>query len=340
MDDNVKILKQLLEWRSDGDGVALATVIKTWGSAPRRAGSSMCINSQMKFQGSVSGGCVETAVIQQALEVIESGHNRLLQFGVSDETAFEVGLACGGTIEIYVQGICDHKGEQITELIELSERNESAVLTFDLDDRGLFEVTQKDLIKDASGLESGDQERLYGALKQDRAHDFEKNGQRFFIQPCNPPLTLYIVGAVHITQELVPIIKPLGFKVSVVDPRAAFATEQRFPAVKLITRWPQQVFAQTNLNHRTAVITLTHDPKFDDPALIAALRSPAFYIGALGSRKTHARRLQRLMTEGFSEAQLSRIHAPIGLDIRASNPAEIAVSIAAELVQQLRKNEG
>ena len=339
MDDTIAILKQLLNWRSNGDDVALATVINTWGSAPRRTGSVMAINSRMEFQGSVSGGCVETAVIEQALAVLKSGESQLLEFGVTNEQAFEVGLACGGNIEIYVQAISENQALEVSRIIELSAQNESAILVVELQNNALFDVIEKDRIYDYQHLESAECELLSNALMQDRAHTIKKNHRRYFIHPFNPQLSMYVVGAVHITQQLVPIIAPLGFNVFVVDPRTAFATKERFPGVELITQWPQQVFAQLPINHRTAVIALTHDPKFDDHALMAALQSDAFYIGALGSRKTHATRLQRLADAGFDKAQLSRIHAPIGLDINACNPAEIAVSIAAQLVQQLRKNE-
>ena len=339
MDDTIDILKQLLEWRCKGEDVALATVINTWGSAPRRTGSTMCINSKMEFQGSVSGGCVETAVIAQALDVIKSRQNKLLEFGVSDEQAFEVGLACGGTIEIFLQAISDEHAKRLAALIELSVKNESAALVVELKEKSLIEVVTGNQIDDYSLFNDAESEQLTKSLQHDRALTIDKNQSRYFIHPFNPQLSLYIIGAVHITQQLVEIISPLSFKVSVIDPRAAFATKQRFPDVELICQWPQQAFEELSLNHRSAIVTLTHDPKFDDQALIAALRSDAFYIGALGSRKTHASRVKRLVSEGFDENQLSRIHAPVGLDINASNPAEIAVSIVAQLVQQLRKNE-
>ena len=247
-----------------------------------------------------------------------------------------MGLACGGTIEIFLQAIADKQARQISELIKLSERNESAMVIVDLEGDTLFDIVTKDQINNCTLLEH---DALQKVLRQDRGRVIENKHHRYFIQPFNPQLHLFIIGAVHITQHLVPVIMPLGFNVSVVDPRSAFATTERFPGVDLITQWPQQVFEHLKLNHRTAVIALTHDPKFDDPALMAALRSDAFYIGALGSRKTHAGRLQRLKHEGFDDKQLLRIHAPIGLDINASNPAEIAVSIAAEIIQQLRKND-
>ena len=339
MDDTISILNQLLEWRLKGHQTAMATVIKTWGSAPRRTGSTMAINDQMAFQGSVSGGCVETAVIEQALAAIRTKDSQLLEFGVSHEQAWEVGLACGGRIEILVQYITDQKADQISTLIDLAARDESAVLLVGLDSDSVFEVVKHDQLSGYSFFDSTENAVLQKSLVQDKAYVIEKDQARYFSQPFNPEVRLYITGAVHITQQLARVIEPLGLKVIVVDPRAAFATPERFPNVELIRRWPVQAFAELNLNHRTAVIALTHDPKFDDPALKAGLDSDAFYIGALGSRKTHASRIQRLLDEGYDKQQLNRIHAPIGLDINASNPAEIAISIVAELVQQLRKND-
>ena len=278
------LLDQIEIWLKNGQSVVLATVIKTWGSAPRRTGSTMCINSKMEFQGSVSGGCVETAVIEQALTVINSNQNQLLEYGVSQEQAWEVGLACGGTIEVYLQAISDQQAQQISTLIELATENESALLVVELGDKTHYDVVLASQINSCPLFDQSESELLNKSLQQDRTRVIEKNHKRYFIHPFNPQLALYIIGAVHIAQQLVPIIMPLGFNVSVVDPRAAFATKERFPNVELITRWPQQVFTELNFNHRTAVIALTHDPKFDDPALKAALRSDAFYIGALGSK--------------------------------------------------------
>ncbi len=337
MDDSISILKQTLEWKAQDQQVALATVVKTWGSAPRRSGSMMCINSNLEFQGSVSGGCVETAVIDQAMTVIKTGQAQLLEFGVSNEQAWEVGLACGGNIEIHVWPVTGAAVYTLTEVVELNQQNRALVLSIGLDQQAQLELLTDDLINSAVVV---DQLNISArqALRSDRPVIVEQ-GTRSFLQPFNPEINVYIVGAVHISQQLIAMIQQLGFTVYVIDPRAAFATEQRFPNINLVQKWPNEFFAEQNLNHRSAVITLTHDPKFDDPALQSALNSNAFYIGALGSRKTHASRVERLRAEGFTESQLDRIDAPIGLDIKASNPAEIAVSIAAGLVLTLRQDE-
>lgn len=189
------------------------------------------------------------------------------------------------------------------------------------------------------GLAQTMHEAARTALRFDRAGVHEIDGRRWLINPCNPPLRMVIVGAVHIAQALVPLAARTGFDVTVVDPRRAFATEERFPGVTLSTAWPDEALAESPPDARTAVITLTHDPKLDDPALAAALRSQAFYIGALGSRRTHGKRLERLRGMGFDDDRLARIHGPVGLSIGAQVPAEIAVSILAEVIAVLRTGD-
>lgn len=176
------------------------------------------------------------------------------------------------------------------------------------------------------------------ALAADRGISLDVAGRRYFIQVFNPPRRLAVVGAVHIAQALAPMAALAGYAVTVVDPRGAFATESRFPGVTLNTDWPDDALAALNIDRRTAVVTLTHDPKLDDPALEVALRHAPFYIGALGSRRTHARRLERLRAEGFDESTLARIRGPVGLDIGAVSPAEIAISILAEMTSVLHRS--
>ncbi|MCY4319498.1 MAG: XdhC family protein [Alphaproteobacteria bacterium] len=173
------------------------------------------------------------------------------------------------------------------------------------------------------------------ALKQNRSYDFEHEGARWFVQAFNPPLRLVVVGAVHISQPLIRMAESLGYDVTLVDPRSAFATAARFPGVTISDEWPDDALETLDVDGRTAVVTLTHDPKLDDPALHVALRSEAFYIGALGSRRTHEKRAERLAGAGFDEAAISRIHAPIGLDLGGRAPAEIALAIAAQMTEAL-----
>lgn len=175
------------------------------------------------------------------------------------------------------------------------------------------------------------------ALRTDQLQSFARGTDVFYLAPFNPPVTVFIVGAVHIAQMLLPLLDTLGFNAVIIDPRSAFASDARFAAAKVINTWPDEALAQQILTPRSAIVTLTHDPKLDDPALDSALRSNAFYIGSLGSRRTHAQRIDRLKQRGFNDAQISRIAAPVGLDIGGRNPAEIALSVAAQIVEALRK---
>lgn len=308
-----------LDWHRKGIGAALATVVDTWGSAPRRAGSQLAIGGDGRIEGSVSGGCVEGAVIVEALEALDAGEARLLEFGVSDEDAFAVGLACGGTIRVLVEPV----GEVLTEamLADLVAARAGRVAI-------AYEVN----------VETGRRALRRGAypdrMRMDRS-GFEED-DAVFVAVHNPPLRLLVVGAVHIAQALVPMARISGYDPVVIDPREAFASDSRFPGETLVTDWPDEAVEQTGLDARTALVLLTHDPKLDDPALHAALRSEAFYIGALGSARTHGQRVARLREAGFTDAEIARIHGPIGLDIGAADPAEIAVAVLAQMTAVLR----
>ncbi len=315
------IPEQALEWAEAGAGAALATVIDTWGSAPRRMGAQMAVSGQGEMEGSVSGGCVEGAVVVEALEALEDGQPRLLEYGVSDGDAFAVGLACGGTIRILVEpiGIGGMPVQMLRKLVS-ARRSRKAVgyeVALDGSARAIVDAGHEDRFRmDRSGL--------------------SEDG-KIFIGIHNPPLRLVIVGAVHIAQHLAGMAPTVGFDPVVVDPREAFASPARFPDVALLNDWPDAALEGTGLDARCAVVLLTHDPKLDDPALEIALRSEAFYIGALGSKRTHAARIERLAKAGFTGTQIGRIHGPVGLNIGASGPAEIAVSILAQMIQSLRQ---
>ncbi|MFZ5608773.1 MAG: XdhC family protein [Pseudomonadota bacterium] len=324
-------------WREAGFGVAIASVIATWGSAPRPAGSLLAIRADGAFEGSVSGGCVEGAVIAEAEAVIASRAPRLLDYGVSDAKAWEVGLACGGRIRILLEvmedGLLDRlqglrAAKQPVALIATMARGSIAVYNPEED---------KNLVID--GIELGALARE--ALRHDKAQSLEEKGATYFLNPFNPPLRLILVGAVHIAQALAPMAALAGYEVVIIDPRTAFASPQRFPATAyappvLRHDWPDEALAALAPDQRSAVVTLSHDPKLDDPALIAALASPAFYVGALGSRKTHAARRARLIAAGLDEGRIGRIHAPVGLAIGARAPAEIALAILAQMTAALR----
>jgi xanthine dehydrogenase accessory factor len=319
-------------WINGRHKVALATVTRTWGSAPRPAGSQMAVRGDGAFTGSVSGGCVEGAVIGEAQNALQDGKARNLKFGVSDEDAWAVGLACGGTIEVHVEPVlaAEHQAV-IAELTRARDAKRTAVLAADLsggETRILFpDADAQDALTDAA--------RLQARRDQSAAVDIE--GRSWFLTVFNPPLDLAIIGAVHIAQPLARMGALADYAVRVIDPRAAFASAERFPGLTLVHEWPDEALSSQPLTPRSAIVALTHDPKFDDPALAAALKSPAFYVGALGSRTTHARRLDRLRAQGFSDTDLARIHGPIGLDIGARSPAEIAVAILGQMTAILRK---
>ena len=302
-DDLGRGLDAARRWLADGHRVAVATVIETWGSAPRRAGAHLFVRDDGLFEGSVSGGCVEGDVIANAAEILDTGGFRRLDYGVADAKAWEVGLACGGRISVLVQ-----------------------LLTEDAFPPALLDAI-------AEARKAGCALSVSSDLASGRATLGETEGA--FVNRYQPPLRMVIVGAVHISQALVPMARQLGFDVTVIDPRASFAAAARFD-VPVDDRWPDEAMADAPPGAATAVVTLTHDPKLDDPALVEALNSPAFYIGSLGSRKTHAARLDRLRSAGFGDAALARLHGPAGLDIGAANPAEIALSVMAQVVAAWR----
>ncbi len=319
------IVETALDWHRSGIGAALATVVETWGSAPRQAGSQLAISGAGDMAGSVSGGCVEGAVVTEALAALQDRQPRLLTYGVSDETAFSVGLACGGTIRILVEPIGD--GPHALPEALLAQLTEARAAP-----RAVALVT--DLATWTRRLVPAGQDPATDArLRSDRSGT-EEDGR--FIAVHNPPLRLIVVGAVHIAQALLSMARECGYACTLIDPRSAFGSASRFPGQVILEDWPDDALASLAPDSRTAIVTLTHDPKLDDPALRFALGAPVFYIGALGSKKTHAKRLDRLAAAGFAPDQIARIHAPVGLDIGARTPAEIAVSILAQITQTLR----
>ncbi len=323
--DNIPELA--LEWSEAGRRVALATVVSTWGSAPRPVGSQLVIDADMEFMGSVSGGCVESAVIFEATEAMRDGTCRLLEFGVSDESAFEVGLACGGQIAVLVEPVGVGEGPTIDELRALvSARRARRPVVWEVN---LSTWERRLLDRDPSNP------TLEQRFRTDRS---QREGD-VFRGVHNPPLRLVMVGAVHIAQPLVAIARMSGYDVVLSDPRDSFASSARFPGETFLDGWTDEALAAYGLDTRTAVVTLSHDPKIDTPALEVALGSEAFYIGALGSSRTHAKRVAALTEAGFDAETIARIDAPVGLDIGASSPAEIAVSIMAEMTERLRRPE-
>ena len=321
--DHDSIPETALAWHRAGRGAALATVVETWGSAPRPVGSQLVIAGDGDMMGSVSGGCVEGAVVAEALDALADGRPRLLTYGVSDEAAFAVGLACGGTIRVMVVPV----GAQLTEamlagLVAARATRASVALLTDT-------ATWAHRLTDGA-----DDPAVQARFRSDRS-GMEENGT--FIAVHNPPLRMIVVGAVHIAQPLLQMARACGYDPVLIDPRDAFGSAARFPGETILADWPDEAMATLAPDARTAVVTLTHDPKLDDPAIRVALNAPVFYLGCLGSTRTHAKRVDRLRAEGFGEDRIARIHAPVGLNIGAKSPAEIAVSILAQITQVLRQ---
>ncbi len=313
-------------WLEAGRPVAIATVIDTWGSAPVRTGGQMAIVDVDEFQGSVSGGCVEADVIAAGLDVIESGKPETLSFGIADETAWRAGLACGGKIRVHVSKL-DPKSDLdfIKKLDAAAAAREPIVIMTRLSD-GVRQIYD--------GTNSSDP-AIAEAIR--RAHSgVDKSGETF-LHALTPPPRIIIVGATHIGQHLATMAMASGYDVKVIDPRTAFASPARFNPSQLIAGWPEECFKKMAADPFSAVVTLTHVDHIDDEALTIALRSPCRYIGSLGSRRTHAKRVERLKAAGFTDADIARIHAPVGIDIEAETPGEIATSILAQVIAAFRK---
>jgi xanthine dehydrogenase accessory factor len=327
------IIPTALDWIAEGRRVALATVIETWGSSPQPVGSKLLIDSCGNFLGSVSGGCVEAEVVTEATEAIAEGKPRCVSYGIEDGTAWQVGLACGGSIRILVEPL-GAPADSLRQLIDdLNSRRPAALVT------ELATGTRK-LVHGAFDASPDLAEALMEAFRRDKSGLVEAKSGEAFIDVFNPPLRLIVIGAVHIAQSLLPLAENLGYDVTIIDPRGAFATSERFGKAKLCREWPDEALPKLGIDSNTALVALTHDPKLDDPALLEALRSDALYVGALGSKRTHAKRIERLLAAGLPPEAIERIHAPIGLDIGAEGPAEIALSIIAEIVEVKRGKDG
>jgi xanthine dehydrogenase accessory factor len=325
------ILRKAQEWKEAGRDVALATVVETWGSAPCPVGSHLVIDSEGNFLGSVSGGCVEGDVITEALDMIAMGGRHMLAFGVADETAWRAGLSCGGRIRVYVQSIDANHADLLAAFNAERAMRRPCMLVINI-----ASGTQR-LVRAADVSSDPMADILEEWLRLGRSGIVEWGGEELFLRVETPPVRLIVIGAVHVSQMLAPIASLAGFDMIIIDPRNAFATPERFPGVQLVAEWPEVALPSLHLDRYTAMVLLTHDPRIDDQGLMEALRADCFYIGALGSRKTHANRLERMRAKGFGDAVLKRIHAPIGLDIGAVSPAEIAVSIAGEIIADLHR---
>ncbi|MDE2774700.1 MAG: XdhC family protein [Chloroflexota bacterium] len=337
------ILETMNRWLAEERNVALATVAKTWGSAPRREGSKMGVSGEMgrvdtappSMIGSVSGGCVEGAVVEEAIAGLRDRKPRLLKFGVADDMAWEVGLTCGGSIEIFVEPVDDLwwdaladlakqdifgvtvtllEGEQIGEKVLLDGTGEVLYRSANLSDEllGAMKALAAGSVK--SGITMMGDSRVMVDMQVERPH-------------------LILIGGVHVAIPLEAMARQVGFRVSIVDPRTAFASEERFPGVaNILHSYPDKALPQLGLDRSAYLAVLTHDPKIDDKALIAALPANIPYVGVLSSGRTHRQRVARLKEAGLSDALIARIRTPIGIDIGASTPEEIAVCILAEII--------
>ncbi len=304
MSDNEAVIRKAMEWC--GTPLALATVVSTWGSAPRPRGSHMIVHQDGRFEGSISGGCVEADVLQRAADVLAGRPGHLQSYGVSDGDAWTAGLPCGGEISVLVQPVAQDgfAPALFDRIMTANEQGRSLTLSTDLD-----------IGRTVEGVVEGQFHNHY-----------------------DPPRRLLIVGAVQIAQSLSALARAMGVTPIVIDPRGRFLTEERFPGVTLDDRWPDEAITAHNPGRSTAVVTLSHDIKIDDPALAAALQAPTGYVAALGSRRSHAARLERLSLLGFTQEELARIDGPAGLDIGAIGAAEIALSIAAGMIAGFNAN--
>jgi len=306
-------LKYARDWLAAGHPVVLAIVTKTWGSAPRPVGSLMVIHALGHFEGSVSGGCIEGSVITEATAMMGQHESKILDFTVASADAWQVGLSCGGKIQIRLFPLGLKAVDALTQALGAIKARRHGQLQFAFSDGG---VTFTDAPSPASTQLEIDEFSL-----------------SLFI---SPRLALVIIGAVHISQYLTPMAIACGYDVALVDPRELFIADRQFEGATLVRDWPDDYLQTAPLDASSAIVTLTHDPKLDDAALKPALESNAFYIGSLGSKKTHAARCARLAQVGYSAEQTARIKGPVGLAIGAKSPAEIAVSIMADITREYR----
>jgi xanthine dehydrogenase accessory factor len=322
-----ELLDTLSAWRADGVRVGRAMVIRTYGSAPRPEGAALLYAEDGRIAGSVSGGCVEGAAAEEIRRAFDSGRSKIVRYGISNEQAWGVGLACGGNIDVLIE-------PEIPAEAESAARSAGGVaVVTELANGHRFTVTEAN--PDPAGAPADVVAGAREALSRGTSRVFESGDRQFFIETYPVRPRLIVVGAVEIGRSLVRLARELGFATVVVDGRAAFATAQRFPeADRLVVGWLDDVASDIALDANDAVAVLAHDPKLDDPALVEAFRRGCRYVGALGSRKTQADRHERLRGAGVGDADLARLHGPIGLDLGGRSPAETALAILAEIVAE------
>jgi xanthine dehydrogenase accessory factor len=351
------ILNKITKWWEAGETFGLATVVRTYRSAPRDPGAALAVlaSGDSEVIGSVSGGCVEGAVYELSLDVCQTGNPVLQTYGVSDDDAFAVGLTCGGIIDIFVEPVDRARFPELGEIAAAVERGEPVAVATVIDGPGQIGARRviwpaANAASDAGASGTLGSERLDAAVDDDARgmlaqgltgiRRYGEHGERrgdelsVFVNSFAPAPRMLVFGAIDFAAAVARVGKFLGYHVTVCDARKVFATASRFPdADEVVVEWPHRFLAATEVDARTVICVLTHDPKFDVPLLEVALRTPAGYIGAMGSRRTHDDRLARLREAGLAEPELARLRSPIGLDLGARTPEETAVSIAAELIQ-------
>jgi xanthine dehydrogenase accessory factor len=327
----IDLLPEIQEWLAAGEELALATVVRVAGSAPRPVGARMIISSEGRMAGSVSGGCVETTVYEEMMDLLQGGPPRLLHFGITEDMIWDVGLACGGTIDVFVQRLDPALTGKVARL---AAAKEGFVLATILSGPGMGTTHLVD------GGDTGLDEGLAAAAREALAARREQGiiqavglDREVFVEASLPPPQMIIIGGVHAAIPLTRFAKELGFTVIVADPRAKFANRERFPeADQVFQEWPDEALAHLKVDESTYIVLLTHDPKIDEPTLAAALKTPAAYVGAIGSRGTHAGRRERMASWGVSPEELQRVYGPIGLDVGGRSPQETALAIMAEVI--------
>jgi len=342
-----EVLRELKGELLQGHSVALATVVRTWKSAPRSAGAALMVTSSGEVVGSISGGCVEGAAFERGQQAFEGSLPSVDIYGVSDDEAFAVGLTCGGILEVFTERISTKTWPELLEIIGKIEAEEAiSVVTVVAggDQVGSHIAIGRDCVIGSLGstrLDAAVHDDVLGMLEAGQSgflkygHDGERllADIELFVSTYSSPPRMLVFGAIDFASSVARVGKLLGFRVTVCDARPLFATKKRFPdADEIVVDWPHRYFETQTIDQRAVICVLTHDPKFDVPLLKLALRSPASYVGAMGSRRTHQDRLERLRAEGLSQEEVSKLHSPIGLDLGARTPEETAISIAAEIV--------
>ena len=329
---NKKILEKAYEWINDNQKVVMITVVETWGSSPKPIGSKMIVNKNKEFFGSVSGGCIESFIIQESSKIIKKKKLfEIKKFKVSNENAWNIGLSCGGDITVYLEQI-NSKDKIFHQIIQKRKNKLEFALLKNLS-TGENEIFEKGKPLNKNFEKFKDQIDFIYTSKN---NGIIKNSN-IFVECYNNPIKIIIIGAVHIAQYLTDFAEKFDFEIYIIDPRNYYGTKERFPNVKVINEWPSEAFKKIKTNSNCALIGLTHDSKIDDPALEYALKKNFFYIGALGSEKTHKKRCERLKKTGFTKDKIDAIHGPIGIKLGGKSAPEIALSIIAQLVNEIYK---